>query len=110
MKLLLDQNLSRRIVPLLQSAYPETTQIALLGMEGVNDYAIWQYAKNNGFVIVTKDSDFYEMSALYGIPPQLIWLKTGNTSRQKTAQTLLQAQTTIEQLFQDPETACIELV
>ena len=33
MKLLLDENLSRRIVPLLQTDYPDSSQVALLQLE-----------------------------------------------------------------------------
>lgn len=33
MKLLLDQNLSRRLLPHLQSHFPGTTQVALVGLE-----------------------------------------------------------------------------
>ena len=51
MRLLLDENLSRRIVPLLVTDYPGTTQIALLGMERASDTEIWQFARENGFVI-----------------------------------------------------------
>ena len=58
MKLLLDENPSRRIVPFLQTAFPGSTQIAVLGLESVSDSKIWQYAKDNGFVIVSRDSDF----------------------------------------------------
>lgn len=66
MKLLLDQNLSRRTIPVLQDAYPNSTQVAMLGMECASDNEIWQFAKNNDFIIVTQDSDFHEMSLLYG--------------------------------------------
>ena len=66
MKLLLDENLSRRIIPFLQSAYPESSQVTLLGMETATDDEIWRYAKNNGFVIVTRDSDFHERSLIEG--------------------------------------------
>jgi predicted nuclease of predicted toxin-antitoxin system len=53
MKLLLDENLSRRIVPFIQDSYPESTQVALLGMERANDKFMRQYAIDNGYVIVT---------------------------------------------------------
>ena len=33
MKLLLDENLSRRIVPLLQALYPASSQVVLEGLE-----------------------------------------------------------------------------
>ncbi len=44
MKLLLDENLSRRIVPYLQAAFPGSSQVALLGLESKSDSEIWQYA------------------------------------------------------------------
>ncbi|MGZ5055554.1 MAG: DUF5615 family PIN-like protein [Methylobacter sp.] len=37
MKLLLDENLSRRVVPFIQDSYPGSTQVALIGLELVND-------------------------------------------------------------------------
>lgn len=49
MKLLLDENLSRRIVPFLQAIFPDSSQVALLNLEGASDSEIWQYAKDNGF-------------------------------------------------------------
>ena len=75
MKLLLDENLSRRLVPFLQNAYPGTSQVVLLGMESVSDREIWQTAKNNDFVIVTRDADFEELSVVLGQPPKLFGLK-----------------------------------
>ncbi len=64
MKPLLDENLSRRAVPFLQDAFPGSTQIALLGMENTDDRTIWRYAKDNDFMIVTKDADFFEMASI----------------------------------------------
>ncbi len=109
MKLLLDENLSRRVVPFLQTAFPESSQVVLEGLERSSDLEVWQYAKNNGFVIVTKDSDFYELSLLHGTPPKVIWLQVGNVSKGKITQLLLEHRDAIEQRFADPETACIEI-
>lgn len=74
MKLLLDENLSRRVVPFILDTYPESTQVALIGMEQADDQTIWDYAKQNGFVIVTRDSDYLDLSALRGHPPRLFGL------------------------------------
>ena len=74
MKLLLDENLSRRVIPAIVDAYPESSQIALLGMESVADGGIWEYARREGYILVTQDSDFHDLSALYGHPPKIIWL------------------------------------
>lgn len=78
MKLLLDQNLSFRLVEPLQDAYPDTTQVRLVGLEHADDQAVWEYARQHDFVIVTKDSDFHELSLLAGPPPKVIWLRVGN--------------------------------
>lgn len=78
MKLLLDQNLSFRLVEPLQEAYPDTNQVRLVGLEHADDRAVWEYAREHDFVIVTKDSDFHELSLLVGPPPKVIWLKVGN--------------------------------
>ena len=109
MKLLLDENLPRRIVSLLQSDYPGSSQIALLRLETATDREIWDYAKANDFVIVTRDSDFHELGTLYGAPPKLIWLKTGNQSRASTLRTLLEYKTEIHSVLNQGEKKCIEI-
>ena len=109
MKLLLDENLSRRAVAFLLDAFPETTQVALLGLEHVNDRTIWEYARANELVIVTKDADFFEMSNLYGQPPKIIWLKIGNQSKATTINTLLANKNTIETALIDENKACVEI-
>lgn len=109
MKLLLDENLSRRIVPFIQEAFPDSTQIALLGMENSIDKDIWQYAHDNNYVIVTKDSDFYEMSLLYGQPPKIIWLKIGNQTKAATIRVLIENSADIERLLIAEDKACIEI-
>ncbi|MGZ8217141.1 DUF5615 family PIN-like protein [Methylomagnum sp.] len=109
MKLLLDENLSRRLVPFLLNDYPGTTQIALLGMEQADDRDIWSYARDYDFVIVTRDSDYYELSALFGSPPKVIWLRTGNQSKAATLNALLSYRQQIEQALLKEDKACIEI-
>ena len=109
MKLLLDENLSRRIVPFLQADYPNSTQIALANMESASDMDVWRFARENDYVIVTKDSDFYDMSLVLGAPPLVIWIKTGNVSKSAITNLLLQNCKQIETQFFSNGVACIEL-
>lgn len=81
MKLLLDENLSRRIVPFLQHEFPGTSQVTLLGLESASDQDIWLRAKKDGYVVVTRDADFQELSLVWGAPPQVIRLRTPNLNR-----------------------------
>ena len=78
MKLLFDQNLSPRLPRLLKDLYPDSSHIRDLGMRDATDTQVWEYARANGFVIVSKDSDFQARSLLHGHPPKFIWLRVGN--------------------------------
>ena len=109
MRLLLDENLSRRLVPFIQAVFPESSQVALLGLENTADEDIWHYARNNDYVIVTKDSDFYDMSLLYGQPPKIIWLKIGNQNKAVTIKALTEKSDDIKRLLITENKACIEI-
>jgi predicted nuclease of predicted toxin-antitoxin system len=109
MKLLLDENLSRRIVPFLQTVFPGSTQVALLNLEGATDTEIWQYAKTNDFVIVSRDSDFQERSLVSGHPPQVVWLKIPNRSKTVVLNILLDHHIEIEQALIGQNHACVEI-
>jgi len=77
-KLLFDQNISFRILSKIKDIYPEAQQVRELELEDSTDKQIWQYANQNNYTIVTFDADFFDMSNLYGHPPKIIWLRTGN--------------------------------
>lgn len=78
MKLLFDQNLSPRLPSILADLYPDSVHVREVGLRDAQDTDIWDYARLNGFVIVSKDSDFQQRSLLYGHPPKFIWLRVGN--------------------------------
>lgn len=109
MKLLLDQNLSFRFLDRLSEEFPGSTQVRLVGLERATDSHVWDYAKQHGFTIITKDMDFYEMALLRGVPPKIVWLRCGNvTNRYLLA--LLQRETVVIKTFiEDPESTCLEL-
>ena len=78
MKLLLDQNLSPRLVNRLASVYLDMSHVALVGLDRASDAEVWEYARANDYIIETKDSDFNDISLLRGAPPQIIWLRLGD--------------------------------
>lgn len=80
MKLLFDQNLSRKLPERLADIYPHSVHLIMLGMEKSDDSMVWDYAREHGFTIVSKDADFQQRSLLYGSPPKFIWLRVGNCS------------------------------
>ena len=79
-RLLFDQNLSHRLVSALADLFPDSLHLRDVGLSRAGDFEVWDYARDNGFVLVTKDSDFNDMSFLYGAPPKVVVLRTGNCS------------------------------
>ena len=78
MKLLLDQNLSPRLVKSLATLYPGSKHVRDVRLQNAQDDAVWNYARRNGFVIVSKDADFHQKSFLSGPPPKVVWIRRGN--------------------------------
>jgi len=87
-KILLDENLSYRLVSLLADIFPEAAHVRNFDLTRADDEAIWEFAKSNGFTIVSKDDDFHQRSSLYGHPPKVVWLRLGNCSTEQVAATL----------------------
>jgi len=74
-RLLFDENLSRKLVTHLDDLYPGSIHVADAGLLKGSDAAVWDYAKARNFTIVSADSDFFELAATLGPPPKVIWLR-----------------------------------
>lgn len=83
MNLLFDQNLSPRLPTLLADIYAESIHVREVGLRDADDSALWQYAKAQGYAIVSKDSDFQQRSLLHGAPPKFIWVRVGNCTTKR---------------------------
>ena len=75
MKLLFDENLSRKLVVRLADLYPGSAHVVELDLLASPDREIWEFAKTRNFVIVSTDSDFYELATTIGPPPKVVWLR-----------------------------------
>jgi len=87
--ILLDQNISFRVVSLLSDSFDKVKQVRELGLMDYSDNEIWEYARKHNFCIVTFDSDFVDLANLKGSPPKIIWLRFGNSSNLKIANKLI---------------------
>ncbi len=74
MKLLLDENISYRILNSLASVFPGSIHVSKEGSVK-SDVEVFQYAKRNDFTILTFDEDFYDLQLIKGFPPKIIWLR-----------------------------------
>ncbi len=95
MKLLFDENLSPKLPQLLAADFPGSVHVRDCGLKGQSDERIWKFAKENGFTLVSKDTDFYLRCLLRGVPPKLVWLRLGNCTREQLRQLLVESRETI---------------
>ena len=109
MKLLLDENLSPRLPALLVDLYPGSSQVDKAGLSGARDAAVWDYAKTNGYVLVSKDNDFRQRSFQYGAPPKVVWLNVGNAGTELIQRLPRETRDEIERFVASPEEALLVL-
>lgn len=66
------------------------TAVALrdIGLRDAEDYEIFEAAKAQGAIVITKDRDFVDLVDRFGSPPQIIWLTCGNTSNARLREIL----------------------
>ena len=80
MKLLLDENLSYKLIDGIADLCPDSKHVRLVGLQMASDEAVWRFAQANDMCIVTRDSDFLEMALARGTPPPVMCLRGENTS------------------------------
>jgi predicted nuclease of predicted toxin-antitoxin system len=108
--LLFDQNLSPRLITLVADIFPHSKHVHLLGLGTAFDREVWEYARENDLIIVTKDADYSELGALLGFPPKVIWIRRGNCSTHDIEVILRANRDAIEALSTDPNLGVLELL
>lgn len=78
MRLLFDNNLSPRLSAAVANLYPDSVHVRALALQRAPDDDVWEYAREHGYVIVSKDSDFHQRSLVEGFPPKIVWIQRGN--------------------------------
>ncbi len=103
MKLLFDENLSPKLPNCLSDLFPNSLHVRDVGMKATIDPIVWDYAKDNNLMIVSKDSDMHDLSLVFGNPPKVIWLRLGNCSTSQV-ENLLRLEFNAIKLFYEDET------
>ncbi len=81
----------------------EVVHVRAVGLAAADDSVVWEYARQHGFTIVSKDADFSGRSSLYGAPPKVIWLALGNCSTSEIERRLRGHRQEIETFATQPE-------
>ena len=102
MKLLFDQNLSRRLLQDIDVEFSGSQHVADVNLMTEDDEIVWRFAADHGFVIISKDSDFFNRALLRGHPPKVIHLRVGNCSTQHIRNLLTDNKSLIYEFISDP--------
>ena len=81
----------------------------MVGLKAADDESVWAFARQHGFVIVSKDSDFYQRSLLFGFPPKVVWIRRGNCSTEAIEQILREHHSDLESFHRDKRHAYLIL-
>jgi predicted nuclease of predicted toxin-antitoxin system len=108
-RLLLDQNLSPRLIAALADLFPDSRHVRDVGLASAEDAVVWRYAAEQGFTIVSKDADFHERSFLLGHPPKVIWIRRGNCSTDQAVALLRDEAESINRFGAESETSFLAL-
>jgi len=109
MKLLFDENLSPKLVYKFFDLYPGSIHVRDIGMKSADDIEVWEYAKRNNFIIVSKDSDFHQLSFVLGFPPKVIWIRKGNCITKEIEKILSTQKSIIEGFIKNTESSFLVL-
>jgi predicted nuclease of predicted toxin-antitoxin system len=108
-KLLFDENLSHELVWLLADLFPDSVHVRNVGLKSADDPMVWQYAKENRLIIVSKDSDLHQRSFVFGHPPKLVWVRLGNCSTLDVERLLRRSFDAINNFDEDSDAAFLAL-
>jgi predicted nuclease of predicted toxin-antitoxin system len=102
MKLLLDANISWKLTKAVAAVFGECSHVDAIGI-GVpaQDIDIWAYAKENDYIIVTKDNDFVDLLEVKGYPPKVVLVNTGNNSSKAILEILTSLKDSIQDLYEN---------
>jgi predicted nuclease of predicted toxin-antitoxin system len=80
-KFLIDANLPPALARWLIEQGHEVNHVSEFALEGASDRVIWDRARDTDACIVTKDEDFVLLHAIDRDGPPVIWIRTGNATR-----------------------------
>jgi predicted nuclease of predicted toxin-antitoxin system len=106
-RLLLDQNLSHRLVAALDDLFPQSMHVRDVGLSRAGDLSVWAFAKEANLTILTKDGDFNQMSFVYGQPPKVVWLRAGNCTTERALAVIRREAATISEFIDEAEEALL---
>lgn len=107
MRLLIDHNLPHSLVRRLADLFPGSASVSFLGLATAPDAAIWTFARDQGYVLVTQDLDFADDRRHPGPPPKVILIDIGNATPAELEDAIRLAAPSLEAFARDDQRSII---
>lgn len=107
--LILDNNLSPRLIAELRDTYVGILHVCDVGLDDKSDIEIWQFAEKHKLHVVTKDKDFKNIQAVRGWPPKIVWLRLGNVPSSKILKVLLNNEKEIRSFLSSDSSGTLQI-
>ena len=89
--------------------FPDSIHVRDVGMKATDDPVVWDHAKDNNFMIVSKDADMHDLSLVFGEPPKVVWLQLGNCSTRQVENLLRRDFDVIKLFYEDEHVSLLTL-
>ena len=109
MKFLFDENLFFKLVRLLNDLVPNSVHVRDIGLQAADDSQVWDYAKGNSLIIISKDADMHQRSFVFGAPPKVVWVRLGNCSTSEVEELLRQHIVALKAFHEDEYASFLSL-
>jgi len=84
MKIWVDAHISPGVAAWINETFDhEASSLRAIGLREADDLAIFEKAKDEDVVFITKDADFVDLVQVRGAPPKIILLRCGNTTNKR---------------------------
>jgi predicted nuclease of predicted toxin-antitoxin system len=89
MKIWIDAQLPPTLANWISATFElESSALRDLSLRDAQDIEIFEAARAENVVLMTKDSDFIDLVCRLGTPPQILWLTCGNVTNRNLRQLL----------------------
>lgn len=109
MSLLLDENLSPRLIAKLSALFPGMIHVRDAGLKQASDEVIWAWASRESHTIVTTDADFAGLSRQLGWPPKVIHLEECDFPLRVIEELLRQNAVRISEFEKNPDSGLLSI-
>jgi predicted nuclease of predicted toxin-antitoxin system len=103
-RFLVDNQLPRALATLFEKLGHEAVHVLDVELSQADDVAIWAYAAQHGYTIISKDADFADLVLLARTEVRVIWVRIGNCRKSALLETFKKSMKTIEDELSAGET------